>query len=104
MNTVTRVVAIVATAAFALTPAACSGTKSKCKANRCDVTVKTSGKANVTALGQKFEFSNLKDDSITVKAGAASATIKEGETKPVGRFTVKVDDADPGEAKLVISR
>jgi len=99
-----RVVAVAAAATLALLPAGCSGAKSKCKANSCDVTVTGDDNVKATVLGMKWEFDDLLDDSIEVENKKGEKLMKEGETATVGGFKVFVKDADKGSAKLVISK
>ncbi|MEV0396785.1 hypothetical protein [Polymorphospora rubra] len=86
--------------------AACSSstTTKKCSGNTCEVTVKTNGSAKTKIFKYDLRVSELKDDSVKVSYRGDSKTLKEGETATVGRVTVLVKDADPGEAELTVSR
>ena len=88
--------------------AACSssGVKTKCSGNRCDVTVKTKTSTSVKLFKPQrtVYFANLGDDRIDVREGGTTRTIKEGKSDTVGQVKVEVKDADPGEARLVITR
>jgi hypothetical protein len=83
---------------------ACNSSSQKCKNDRCEVTVKASSSILVEVLDIDFTFNNLQDDSVKVTQGTDTKVLKEGQTARVGKGSVQVVDADPGEARLVITR
>ncbi|MEV0730274.1 MULTISPECIES: hypothetical protein [Polymorphospora] len=106
MRTKQILTAAIAAPLLLLGLAACSAstTTKKCSGNTCEVTVKTKSSAKTKIFKYDLRVSELKDDSVKVSYRGDSKTLKEGETATVGRVTVLVKDADPGEAELTVSR
>lgn len=104
MRTKRILLAAVAAPVLILGLAGCTTTSKTCKGNTCDVTVKTSGSAKTKIWKYDLKVSAIGDDVVTVAYRGDSKTLKEGESATLGKVTVLVKDADPGEAKLTITR